>query len=309
MIHLQVEYRGPKAEIATLTAGPLSKVAEGLAQHGFERHGEGRVNTPYKLGPLVQHFISPGGRSVIRIPNYGGVQGESRHLSMEATAWILWKAGVKILIVGGTSGVADWRTDEVAVHPGDMVFPWSFRTSTKEHGGLPGTEFENSWPEYDLLLDAPFCTGLQAVMAEKAQEYVAQGLIGKVVTPQDTRVALVIARSFTFETDYDILICLAISRCISNLLQPDRPPVITLHGDCWNPVLIRNMGIHLAYWHFPVNYAQGLGTDSLIESLHGLSKNFVEIALDFEPWLLDNLTAPTSCVCIKSKHVAPTIQQ
>lgn len=229
-------------------------------------------------------------------------------MSMEATAWILWQAGVRVLIVGGTSGVADWRTGEEAIHPGDMVLPWSFHTTRGRHGGLPGTKFERAWPEFDLLMDAPFCTELQEVMSHKAQEYVKRGLLGKIVTPQDARVALVLPASFTFETDYDILFYMSISYIISNMLQPNKPPVVTLHGDCWNPVLVRNMGIHLAYYHLPSNFAQGLSTDCIAETLYGLyTGNFMRVALDFEAWLLDNLMVPTSCVCIESKHVAPTV--
>ena len=103
--------------------------------------------TPYGLGPQVEHFRGPSGQEFLRIPTYGEVVNEDPELraSEWKTFWILWKAGVKILLVGGTSGSCDWRrgaADEEAVRPGDFVLPFSYLPRDTMPTGLPGTELE-----------------------------------------------------------------------------------------------------------------------------------------------------------------------
>lgn len=170
-----VDYTGPKAEFATLTGSPLwgksvAEVAAAYAALGWEHLGDHRPATPYGLGPVVQSFRLPSGRVVIRIPSYGGTAGRDWLLerSKERVFWILWQAGVKVLVIGGTSGTADLRDDDEAVRPGDFVLPWSFRTSP-HHRGLPGTPHESAWPRHDLLLDEPFCSELAALTAKKVR--------------------------------------------------------------------------------------------------------------------------------------------
>ena len=74
------------------------------------------------------HFVTPQGRDVLWIPSYGEVVGEDSlyHLNFEKSFWVLSQAGVKVLLVGGTPDVADWRQGEDAIRPGDVVLPWSF---------------------------------------------------------------------------------------------------------------------------------------------------------------------------------------
>ena len=272
----QITYTGPQAPVASLTGSPLwgMSVQDVIAfaqAHGWQLQSSARQPTPYGLSPLVNHFTTPSGRSVLWIPSYGEVVGEDAlyHHNMEMTFWILWQAGVRVLIVGGTSGIADWRSGDNAVRPGDVVLPWSFRTKS-EHRGLPGTEFESVWSKCHLLMDDPFCPALAAILAQKFQPYVESGLIRRVRTPNDTRVALVVPDSITFETDFDVLHWLATSY-IASQLQPDRPPVVTLHGDCVNPILARYLGIHMMYYHMVSNYAQGLvGEHDIAGNIHDL---------------------------------------
>jgi len=75
-------------------------------------------------------------------PTYGQVVDEDPlfHASEWKTFWILWKAGVRVLLVGGTSGSCDWRrtaADEDAVRPGDLVLPKSYLTRDTMPTGLP----------------------------------------------------------------------------------------------------------------------------------------------------------------------------
>ncbi|MCK4417940.1 MAG: hypothetical protein KAV99_07205, partial [Candidatus Latescibacteria bacterium] len=312
-----VKYKGPRADIATLTGSPLwgktiGQVMNFLMGQGFCHRGAERLPTPYGLGPLVQHFESPSGRSVIRIPSYGGVKGEDWQLRNTAwkVFWLLWKAGVKVLIVGGTSGTADWRDREDSVWPGDFVLPWSFRTSP-HHRGLPGTPYETSWPRYDLLLNSPFCPELAGILARKVRAEYCPKPFRRVHTPEEVRIALVVPDGITFETTFDILMWVSIAKRISRELQPELPPVVTLHGDCINPVLARLLGIHMLYYHLPSNWAQGLHPEKgITETLYPLyTEVFPEVVLQLEAWMLENLPIPSGedCCCISDLRKAPDI--
>lgn len=312
-----VTYSGPKSEVATLTGSPLwgktvGEVADDLIHRGFKHHRDERFLTPYGLGPLVQHFESPQGRSIIRIPSYGGVRGEDwlLHQTSQKVFWLLWQAGVRVLIVGGTSGIADWRNGEEAIRPGDFVLPWSFRTSPN-HRGLPGTPHETSWPRYDLLLDDPFCSELARIVVAKVRVEYCPTPFRRVHTPEEVRATLVVPDGITFETSYDILMWVAINRWISEELQPELPPIVSLHGDCINPILARLLGIHMLYYHLPANWAQGLHPEEgVVETLYPLYVDvFPQVILELEAWMLDNLSIPTgeSCSCVKDLHQAPEV--
>ena len=311
-----IQYEGPRAEFATLTGSPfwgfgVEEVIRRFVDSGWTLHLQERLPTPYGLSPLVVHFSNDAGRNVIWIPSYGEVVGEDSlyHLNFEKLFWVLWQAGVKVMLVGGTSGIADWRAGEGAVRPGDVVLPWSFRTRPV-HRGLPGTEYESMWSKCHFLLGDPFCPDLATTMVETLQPYVQRGELRGVRTPNDTRVALVVPDSITFETEYDILQNLAISRMASEL-QPDRPPVATLHGDCLNPLLARYLGIHVLYYHMVSNYAQGLlpGEETARDLHHLYTQVFPEIAIAAELEILANVPLPSgaACKCTTSLTPAPPV--
>lgn len=311
-----VQYTGPQADFATLTGSPfwgfgVDEVIRRFVAAGWTNHVAERLPTPYGLSPLVVHFTNAAGRSLLWIPSYGEVVGEDSlyHLNFEKLFWVLWQAGVKVMIVGGTSGIADPRPGEDAVRPGDVVLPWSFRTRPV-HRGLPGTPYESMWSKCHFLLGDPFCPDLQTTMAATLQPYVDQGKLRGIRTPQETRVALVVPDSITFETEYDILQNLAISK-IAAELQPDRPPVATLHGDCLNPLLARYLGIHVLYYHMVSNYAQGLlPGEATARDLHHLyTKVFPEIAIAAELEILANAAVPSGagCKCTTSLTPAPPV--
>lgn len=309
-----VVYDAPSSDRATLTGSPLWNISpkqyvQAAEEHGWKHLGDLHPPTPYGPGPLLQSFEMASGIPVIRIPSYGMVRGEDgrlRHSHLK-TFWLLWKAGVKVLLVGGTSGVADFRYGDTKILPGDIVLPWSFETSWM-HRGLFGTEFETAWPDHDLLLDNPFCPKLAGMIVQAAQVHVEREEIHRVHTPKDVRVALILPKGITFETDYDILFYQAMSWLIS-LMQSDRPRVATLHGDCVNPVLSRLMGMHLAYYHMVANVAQGLPMErSIVETLYELyTTNFWKVSLEMEFRLLETMPIPTgeSCSCYSCLHKAP----
>lgn len=315
-IDASVKYTGPQAEFASLTGSPfwgfgVDEVIRRFAGAGWTVHQHARLPTPYGLSPLVVHMTNNTGRSILWIPSYGEVVGEDSlyHLNFEKLFWVLWQAGVKVMVVGGTSGIADWRSGEEAVQPGDVVLPWSFRTRPV-HRGLPGTEYESMWSKCHFLLSEPFCPTLATQMVTVLQPYVASGQLRGIRTPADTRVALVVPDSITFETEYDILHNLAISK-IASELQPERPPVATLHGDCLNPLLARYLGIHVLYYHMVSNYAQGLlpGEETAKDLHHLYTKVFPEIAITAELEILGSTPVPggETCKCTTSLTPAPPV--
>ncbi len=305
-----------RAHFASLTGSPLwglsvEEVIQDWTSRGWEKTGEGRPDTPYGKGPYVYYFHTQSGRDILWIPSYGGIYNEDweLHDTSEKVFWIMWKSGVKVFLVGGTSGITDFREGEEAILPGDLVIPWSFRTSAR-HRGLPKTEFETFWPQVDVTMENPFCPDLSAILAKEAQKYVGEQGIRKVQTPDKVRVALVIPDSITFESDYDILMWRALNKMISEL-QPELPPVVTLHGDCINPVLARRLQMHEVYYHLVANYAQGLGNHDITATLYPLYlERFPKIALGLEYELLnEKLYIPDGniCNCKSGVHVAPSI--
>jgi len=320
------QYSGPHGDIASVTGSPLwgievEQVVQAYRDRGWQLNYSGQPEIPPiyggGTGPQVFGFETTRGRRVIWIPSYGGVLGQDwkHHGTREKVLWILLNSGIKVLVVGGTSGITDWRLYEkrydsqTTVEPGDMVFPWSFYTCSQDRG-LIGTSIETAWPKFDMTLDRPYCPELAMIMAAKARGYVSQGLLRRVHTIEDVRVALVTPPGITFETDFDILDWAARCQRMSEM-TPNLPPVLTLHGDNFAPVFCRLAGVHLAYYHLVANRAQGMPDNAqLVQTLHELyCGNFLKVALDYEPFLLETLPVPDgrSCLCISSKHLAPEV--
>src|SRR5919202_2851498 len=167
-----VTYDGPRAALATLSGSPIWGLGDGFASfaegQGARLLGVYRPQTPYGLGPQLEHYAAPGGREFLRVPSYGMVAGEDwslRHAEWKVF-WLLWQAGVRVLVVGGTSGTCDWRAGDDAVQPGDMVLPWSYISLDAVPTGLPGTELESVLAERVPLMDEPFCPSLARAWAK-----------------------------------------------------------------------------------------------------------------------------------------------
>src|SRR5262249_43621874 len=144
-----VAYDGPRAKVATLSGSSIWGLGDGfgrfIAEQGGRALGTYRPRTPYGLGPQLEHYAAPGGQEFLRIPSYGMVAGEDWSLRAAEwkVFWLLWQAGVEVLLVGGTSGTCDWRSGDEAVLPGDFVLPWSYFSLDAVPSGLPGTELES----------------------------------------------------------------------------------------------------------------------------------------------------------------------
>lgn len=290
-----VQYKGPSGKYATITGSPFWKfsyeqIISTYEEAGYELTYEGRPKTPYGLGPQTFAFTQAG-ESILWIPDYGWTLGQDDRIRMhqETLFWVLWKAGVKTMLVGGNSGVADWRSGPDKVETGDVVFPWSYRTQTY-YRGLPGTEFEAVWGR-ELVNDQelpspfmgePFSSRLANLIFNIAQPMEGSPF-GKVHAQDSLRITLVHPESITFESDFDILYWQTICKTLSEN-QPDLPPVITIHGDCINPILARMLGIEMAYYHIITNAAQGLSAPGKIEDLDEFIYNeaFNQAALDIE---------------------------
>lgn len=308
-----VVYPGPKAEWASITGSPLwawpiQQTIDAWVTRGWRHVWGDRVETPYGLGPEVHAFETTSGRTILWIPSYGDVLGKEpvAHETVERVYWVLWQAGVKAMLVGGNHGVCDFRGRD-GVQPGDVVLPWSFQTH-RHHRGMRGTDFANPWPQANLFLDEPFCPRLAEAFVPLLQEWQQQKVIGQIHTPQEVRAALVQVETITFETEFDILRHLTANEAASKL-QPDRPPVVTLHGDAINPILARFLGIHVLYYSLVCNYAAGLDSDQGIhETMTELYVHrYPEMVIDLEGQVLESFNVPAteSCRCARSLMANP----
>jgi hypothetical protein len=260
-----------------LTGSPVWGLGDRFAafaeRHGYRLLGTHRPMTPYGLGPQVEAYEAPGGARVLRIPSYGMVAGEDWALRAAEwkVFWILWRAGVEVLLVGGTSGTCDWREGEDAVRPGDLVLPWTYFSLDTIPSGLPGTELENVLAERVALMDEPFCPALSRELIREVGALDAAPF--RRVHGQDARIVLHRWQyGAGFESAGHALFLREYGRSIGC-------PVIT--GDCVSPVLARVCR--------PQNLTGSL--DALyLETLP-------EVAATLELRLLARLAAPTDCRC------------
>jgi purine nucleoside phosphorylase len=292
-----VEYDGPRAEIATLGGSPtwglgdrFHELADAL---GHARLGVYRPRTPYGPGPQVEHYRAPSGRAFLRIPTYGQVVNEDPQLraSEWKTFWILWRAGVKVLLVGGTSGSCDWRrgaADEDAVRPGDLVLPWSYLPRDTMPTGLPGTELEFCLTRQVAIMDEPFCPPLARELIAEAERL--PGFRFRTIHGQERGVVL---NRWLAGNGFESL---ATSRMLEDYGRATGMPVIT--GDCVSPVLARVCGMHLLYYHVVANWATGLAPEDPTITLDALyMQTLPKVAGTLELNLLDRLAPPTDCHC------------
>ncbi len=300
-----VEYAGPRAAFATLGGSPTwglgDRFHELAAARGHARLGVHRPRTPYGLGPQVEHYRGSSGREFLRIPTYGQVVDEDPvlHASEWKTFWILWKAGVRVLLVGGTSGSCDWRrtaADEDAVRPGDFVLPKSYLTRDTMPTGLPGTELEFCLPRQVAIMDDPFCPPLAEVLRADA-ERLGDFRFRRVHGPG----AGVVLNRWLAGNGFESL---ATCRMLEASGRQIGMPVIT--GDCVSPVLARVCGMHLAYYHVVANWGTGLEPEDPTIALNRLYMHTLPaVAASLELAFLDGAGEPTSCRCRELLRVRP----
>jgi hypothetical protein len=296
-LHADLKYDGPHARFASITESPFWALSTpqliSLAEdRGWKLQGRSRPMTPYGPGPDTLDFRSPSGREVLFIRDYGKTPGgEYRQRQLyERLFWVLWKAGVKSLVIGSHSGSADWRKGPETIVPGDLVFPWSFE-SKAWFTGLPGTPYETVWNNpmvtrtHELpwpYMRDPFSTPMASFFKTLAEPEVKAGHIGKIVTPAEVRSVLVSEDSIGFESNYDIYARQAIAKTISEM-QPERPPIVTLHGSVINPVLAKFLQIDTLPYQIISNPAQGVIQDiSKAHDAHVYSREAAEMWLRLE---------------------------
>jgi len=311
-----VTYDGPRATFASLTGSPfwgmgIDDVVQVVKRHGWAHRSSGRLPTSYGLGPLVHHFTTASGRDVIWIPSYGAIEGERMFAPslVQKVFWLLWQAGVQVLLVGGTSGTNDWRDprDEATVRPGDFVLPWSFYPDSDMPGTLPGTEMATGYLPKLALLDDPFCLSLSRRLAQKAEADLSPRPFRRVHHPGAVRVALRCPTLGTFETHFETLVWRTLCRLIS---EQEGFPHTMLFGDCISPVLARRTGIHLGYYHIPTNWAAGhpAARAGLTETLDGFYLDVLpRTCLEMELELLETLEVPSDCTCREKLKARPAV--
>jgi hypothetical protein len=292
-----VGYDGPRAVAATLGGSPTwglgDRFHELAASLGHARLGVYRPPTPYGLGPQVEHYRTPSGREFLRIPTYGQVLDEDPvlHASEWKTFWICWRAGVRVLLVGGTSGSCDWRrgaADEAAVRPGDMVLPASYLTRDAMPTGLPGTELEYCLARQVAIMDDPFCPALASALGGAAA-----GLAGFRFRRIHGPAAGVVLNRWLAGNGFESS---AMCRELEAYGRTTGMPVIT--GDCVSPVLARVCGMHLAYYHVVANWGTGLEPEDPTITLDRLyMETLPAVAARLELGFLDRAEEPSECRC------------
>jgi hypothetical protein len=297
-----VTYQGPRATVATLSGSSLWGLGDGFArfaeEHGVQHLGTQRLPTPYGLGPCLEHYQAPNGRVFLRIPSYGMVAGEdwNERRAEWKVFWLLWQAGVHVLIVGGTSGSCDWRDTDEAVQPGDMVLPWSYVSLDTLPTGLPGTELESVLAERVPLMADPFCPVLAACWEEEIDRLKHSPF--RRVHGQAARVLLNRWLYGAFESAGQSLLLRHFGKSVGC-------PVIT--GDCVSPPLARVCGMHVLYYHVPSNWAEGLRPQHLTSTLDRLyMETLPRVVGQLELGLLARVEEPTDCRCRELLRVRPT---
>ncbi|WP_269526414.1 hypothetical protein [Coraliomargarita parva] len=293
--HSDFPYDGPRIERASMTESPFWALTDAAFQAEAVRLGWScesleRIPTPYGLGPKMDLLTGPDGQRVLYLRDYGRTPGGEYRLRQlyERAFWILWKAGVKQLIVGSHHGSGDWRSGEERVKPGDLLLPWSFE-SKSWFGGLPGTEYETVWNNPRVTrtrempwpyLDTPFSESLwldfsQAVQAQAERP----AIVGRIWQSGEVRGVVVNEDGIAFESHYDVFSRVVTCKAISEL-QPDQAPVIPVYGSLVNPILPKFLGIE--YLPYTIISNPGPGMEKDISGTHDANV-FSEAAAKF--WL------------------------
>jgi hypothetical protein len=312
-----VKYQGPRAEFASLTGSPwwglsVPEIIERFKRGGWRHRTGERLPTPYGLGPMVNHFTNAHGREVIWIPSYGSIVDEQIFSPeiIRRAMWLLWQAGVKVLLVGGTSGSADWRDPlgEETVRPGDFVIPWSFYRDASIPGTLPGTDMATGFLPRIALMGEPFCSSLGRVLTEKVNAELVPRPFRRLHQPSSVKVSIHPPMSAGgFESDFEVLTWRALTKMVS---QEEGFPHALIFGDLVSPVLARQMGMHLLYYHIPSNWAQGHPATRM-KITDALDKLYLQVlpqaCLQLELELFETLEVPADCACTDNLKERPAV--
>lgn len=307
-------YSVPPAEVASLTGSIFAgaSVPETVARfegNGWELFFQERINTPYGLGPLVNVFKTPSGRHAMWIPFYGAIAGQFRQDTNypRDLFWILWKAGVKVIVCGSVHGSADWREPGVRIEPRDVVIPWSFWREYPMAGSLPGTEIGGFYPVLALMGDA-YCKVLGEQVAQKIEADLTPDPIRKVHRPRDVQAFAVcpLGNGGSWESDAETNVWRRMCRMISQDGEGDLVPLFG--GVGVSPPLARKLGAHLVLYHVCTDFAHGVAetADEVVEHIDDLYLNVTPPAFTkLEAEFIDRLNVPDDCTCMEHRRERP----
>lgn len=300
-----------RCDVVSITGSPLwglgvEKTLESHVDLGWEYLGEFPGVTDYGPAPKLYGFKSDEGRTIGWIPTYGSIYGEDVDpITRERKLFtVLERTGAKLVVVGGTSGTNDWRDvdDPDFVRPGDLVFPWSYYPERPMAGALPHLGLWGFLPQ-GVVPKQPFCPEAQGQMAEIAESY-----FERIHTPKTVRAILRSPAPPAFESEFETLVWRFLTRELS---QGGSHPYVMLHGDCVSPVLARQIGVHWAYYHFPVNLANGHpGEQGEVKELLTTIEDFYvrvfpERVLRFEHEVLESVSLPPEDNCLDYRDIRP----
>jgi len=265
-----MDYWVLECDFATLSGSPLWGISEEYAdmaatkQHQlYQEFHYGRFATPFGPSCRIEKYCcfvdkdegAPDQerekRYYLRFPTYGQTFN-SEPINSELTLfYLLLKAKVKVLLVGGTSGSC-YHT----VQPGDICMPSTYLPTDNMPRGLPGTEYEFNVGEKVCVMKHPFCTNLAEEVeriVETEMDPKLRAKLGKFHS-QDEKVILnrwVWGNGFESEAET----CKLQLFCDQMYKLGRAGGLIT--GDCVSPVLARSLGICMVYYHLPSNFSTG----------------------------------------------------
>lgn len=311
----KMPYEGPQAEVASVSGSVFAGKSVSNVVAGFENHGwtpifQQRVPTPYGLGPRVHIFETPTRRNVLWIPFYGRVIGrddQNPAVYPRDLFWILWKAGVEVIVCGSVCGSADWRNDESRIRPRDIVIPWSFWREYSMVGSLPGTEIKGLYPNLALMGDA-YCKVLGEDIAQRIEENLVPKPFRRVHRPQEVQTFMIqpLGGGMTWESDAETNIWRRMCRMLSQDGEGDLVPLFG--GAGISPPLARKIGAHLALYILCTDDAHGVAEtpDEVVEHIDDLYLNISPDAfLNFEAKFLEELEVPGNCTCMDHLRERP----
>ncbi|MCL5108905.1 MAG: hypothetical protein M1401_08605 [Chloroflexi bacterium] len=251
----QVAYTGPTGVPLGLIRGSGTwgiRFPEDAQEPGVEVLFEGMIETPYPRGAAYERRLSPRfqvlrlvdedgrERQAISIASHGWQPGEDPVEESAATYkvfWLLWKAGVKWVIGGGTCGSLN-----NALLAGDLVIHHDFVDATKARVvGLPGTEL--NFPRFTVLLRMrqAICPDVAAVLEQEGRALPFARVYG-----YDRQLIHYCTEGPWFETPAEVRDLRA------------RGGDTVGQSLAMEAHMARACGMHIAFCHYVVNPAEGL---------------------------------------------------
>jgi hypothetical protein len=175
-------------------------------------------------------------------------------------------------------------------------------------GTMPGTDMATGFLPRIALMGDPFCTSLSRELQRVVNDRLVPQPFRRAHHPGTVKVSIHPPGGHgSFETDFEVLTWRVLTQLISQ--QEDFPHVV-IFGDCISPILARQMGMHLLYYHIPSNWAQGhpATKEHLVDSLDALYLDVLpQACLELEMHLLASVEIPTDCACRSNLKSRPPV--